>query len=126
MNGDQLDLDAAREARDQAVQRVDDNADAAWKDLAYRAVRFVALSHERFTSDAIWAALDSHPEHVPPREPRALGPVILRAVRDGLIRYASCEHCGTSKVTTAGRRAHGNATDVPVYESLIYGQRASA
>lgn len=72
---------AAREARDTALQQVEENADAEWKEKALRAVHQTALQLREFISDDIWevSQLDS------PREARALGPVLLEAARQGWI-----------------------------------------
>jgi hypothetical protein len=79
-----FDLDAAREARDEAIERVDEHADPAWKEAAYAVVCAIAAEVPEFTTDRVWYALER--QRIPaPREPRALGPVMQRARRAGLI-----------------------------------------
>lgn len=75
---------AALAATDEAVKRVEDHADPAWKSLAIRTVRYVCERREFFTADDLWEA--GLPE---PREPRAIGPVMRRAQTAGL-----CEQTG--------------------------------
>lgn len=84
---DQMTFDAqlAAAARDADMARVDQAADAEWKDYAYDAVLATAGEKpEGFIVDDVW-------KHIPaeagaPREPRAMGPVLRRAQRDGAIR----------------------------------------
>jgi hypothetical protein len=71
----------ARRRRDEAIRRVDDAADPEWKAAAAWAVYYVCLTESLFTPDDVWAS--GLPK---PREPRALGPVMLRAVKGGLCR----------------------------------------
>ena len=92
--------------------------------LALRAVAYVAQRQDSFISDDVWDALASAYPDVTTHEHRAMGAVMRRAVAEGVCALASCEHCRTTKVMTTGRRAHGNATDMPVYRSL-YRARAA-
>lgn len=65
---------------DNAIQQVEDNADALWLWEAELAVEFVASRNRYFTSDDIWKILETSP-----REPRALGAVLRRAQASGVI-----------------------------------------
>lgn len=77
----ELDLTAARRARDAAMEQVEANADADWKDRAKIAVRYLARTKAEFISDDIWElGLEK------PREARALGPIMRWAVKQGFIR----------------------------------------
>ena len=71
-------IEDARAARDEAMERVESNADAEWRVLAdqylYRRIR----TGLPFTTDDLWD--DGLPK---PREPRALGPVMMAAKRRG-------------------------------------------
>lgn len=69
-----------RELRDKALEEVDLNAESDWKSQAATVVATLAQSGQPFTPDDVWAA--GLPR---PREPRALGPVMMRAVKSGLI-----------------------------------------
>lgn len=74
----------ARRQRDAALERVEDHAGEEWKDAALRAVEAAAHARREFIVDEVWRFL---PATVPgPREGRAMGPVMLRARRAGLIR----------------------------------------
>lgn len=77
----------AREARDAALVRVDEAAGSEWKDAALEAVYRVALRRSRFTSEDIWRLVEK------PREPRALGPVLMRAVKLGYCAPAGFVQC---------------------------------
>jgi hypothetical protein len=79
-----FDLGAARAARDEAIERVDEHADPAWKEAAYAVVCAIVVEAPEFTTDRVWYELER--QCVPgPREPRALGPVMQRARRAGLV-----------------------------------------
>lgn len=66
--------------RDEAMSRVDRAAPADWKELARQAVERVASERDVFTTDHVW--LDGLEK---PPEPRAMGPIMRRAIRAGLI-----------------------------------------
>lgn len=96
-------------ARDDGIARVDENADEVWKADAFEAVRRVASVKATFTPDDIWKSGLRKP-----REPRALGPVMLRAIRAGL-----CER--TDKlVPSSNPKQHRNM--IRVYRSLLVEQ----
>tara|TARA_Y100000310_G_C20404223_1_gene678854 strand:- start:170 stop:493 length:324 start_codon:yes stop_codon:yes gene_type:complete len=88
----QLSLDRAIAARDQALGIVDANADAEWKEAALNTVYEVAAIKRRFTADDVWEQI---PAHFYTHEPRALGPVMMRAMRNGWIvatdTYVRCQ-----------------------------------
>lgn len=71
----------ARAARDEAIERVDDNADAEWKEDAYSVVMRLAKVGKPFTADEVWEVLGLGGTH----EPAALGPVFLRAAKASAI-----------------------------------------
>ena len=106
--------------RDEAMARADQHAQPEWKDLARRCIEWLARERRTFTSDDIWDALAEHYPNVQTHEHRALGPILLKATRDGLIRTQSCAACGTKKVMVASRRPEANCSDTPIYESLVY------
>lgn len=60
------------------------NADAMalWNALAYEVIKRLALTERAFSTDDVWAVLEPLPR---PTEPRALGPVLHRARKDGLV-----------------------------------------
>lgn len=98
----QLDPQAATEARDEALERVEAAADEAWKQKAYDTVLSLKVQKAEFICDDIWATgLEK------PREARALGPVMLRLARKGIIQKTG------RSVKTAQVTQH--ATDVAVW-----------
>lgn len=107
----QLSIDDALAARAEALVRVDVHADPAWKDRALAAVRTVCVLRAEWHSDDIWSltGLDE------PREARALGPVVLRAVRLG--------YCVKTDRVRPSVRSHGSGK--PVYRSLIFAGSAT-
>ena len=102
----QLSIDDALAARDVQLARVDQHADPDWKTRALDAVHTVCVLRAEWHSDDIWAltGLDL------PREARALGPVVLRAIRLG--------YCEKTDRVRPSVRSHGSGK--PVYRSLIY------
>lgn len=75
------DMAEARRQADAAIERAYNGADPEWKAAAAWAVFYVAKNKRVFTGDDVWAV--GLPR---PREPRALGPIMLRAAKKGLIR----------------------------------------
>ena len=79
---DQLPFDTPEETPEQrmrresneAIRRVDRNADQEWKDAAYSIGMDLVRTGEPFISDAFWEPLEAL--DVKTREPRALGAVI--------------------------------------------------
>jgi hypothetical protein len=81
----QDDLFSAFAARDEAIARVDRNADDAWKACAETVVLHLARMRPTFTADDVWAYLTAHHD-VSTHEPSALGAVITRLARQKKIR----------------------------------------
>lgn len=69
----------AQQARDVAMEQVDEAADALWKADALEAVRLLAICQAEITTDDVWEYIN------PPREPRAMGPIMNRAQKLGYI-----------------------------------------
>ena len=67
--------------------------DRAWTKTAYLVIAQIAKSGIRFTSDLVWAKLGK----LKPNEPRALGPVMTAAEKEGLI-----ERVGGASPSTMG------------------------
>lgn len=83
MKEEQLTLDsvAAREARDKAMGSVSVHADADWKWSAENAIRARACLPHPFTSEEILSAVGHAPgEH------RAIGPILQKLYREGVIK----------------------------------------
>jgi len=86
---DQLPFDAvaAQRAKNEAIGRVDANANAGWKAQVDDAIRQVAYAQPTLTSEDVWRVLE---ERFPasghlPHEKRAMGPRMKRAQGAGLI-----------------------------------------
>ena len=86
MSNLQLTLDGALADlnRLDAIQRADDHADPDWHDVAYGCVLAVARRCATFTTDEVLIELANHPA-ITTHEPRALGPVMMRAQRANVI-----------------------------------------
>jgi len=79
----QLDLLLGQANKADAMQRVWNHANDHWKQLAYEAVRQLARSRQWFTTDDVWHLLAAN--EAATHEHRAMGPVMLRAAKAGLI-----------------------------------------
>lgn len=98
---------AGRAARDEAVARVDANADERWKEYAARFIRHYARTHETFTASDVYMAMMVHP-----REPRAMGPAMTRASNAGEIEM-------TNEFRTSSNPS-SHAGNARVWRSLIF------
>lgn len=97
----------AREARDEGMDRAERGTDAEWAEKAYRVLDcLVREQKDHVTADDLWDAGLARP-----REPRALGPVFRRAVRNRLI-----EHSGRY-----AQSRHRHLAPIPVWRSLVRG-----
>lgn len=103
----EAETEAARR-RDLGVARAEGGADPGWMAAAWDALVAYLVTHEQFFVDDFWE--DTGLER--PRESRALGPLVLRAAREGLIRKS-----GTFRKSVAS-----NMTEKPCWRSLIFRQ----
>lgn len=109
---DRFDPEASQRARDEAIRRVDEAADVAWKQQAHAAIVWLAVHRATFTTDDVWRRLDAL-EILGPREPRALGALMRTAKRRGLIRPLN--RWIQSERVACHRR------DLRLWESLVFG-----
>jgi len=74
---------SGRQLRDEAIDRVEANADAGWMERAENALRVLCCERgrESLTTDDIWRLLGDDE----PREPRAMGAVLRRGCSLGII-----------------------------------------
>lgn len=118
----EADLEAARQRSHQvadlapartafALEAVEAAADPDWMDIAWAALVTYLETHRTMFVDDLWDT--GLPE---PRESRALGPLILRAARDGLM----------AKSGEFRKSVRSHLTEKPVWRSLIYGRCAHA
>lgn len=100
------DLFAAEQARDEGIQRAERNANDEWMDAAYQAVTACAYVACEFTADDVRRYMEMTFPHVQTHEPRAMGAVMRRAQRDGIIvptdRFQNSafktKHCSPTRV----------------------------
>lgn len=97
-------LFTATQARDEALARVEAAAPVEWREAALSAVYACCRTLSRFTSEDVWQLIEK------PREPRALGPVLMRAVRLG--------YCRPAGFVTSGMTSR-HAAPVRQYVSLL-------
>lgn len=76
---DDDEMDGAFKARDDAMRRVEANADKAWMAEAMVAVHILATKQDELIANDLWKLIDK------PREPRATGSVMVAAARNGWI-----------------------------------------
>ena len=107
-----MDTSIAELAKDEAIDRVERNADSEWKSGAYLACCLAAESLIEFTTDDVWAYMETLFPSLSTHEPRAMGAIMRRAARDGKV-------CATGEYTLS-KRAECHRRPVMLWESLIY------
>ena len=105
------DRTAAAAARDHSMAVVAENAGDEWMDAALAAVRETAGRMAEFTTDDV---MEGHPDLPEPHNPRAWGPVMVRAKADGIIENTGYM-AASSRVSSHGRRKL-------LWRSLLLGQ----
>jgi hypothetical protein len=103
-------MDTGQLALDTALAVVDEGADEKWKKAADYAVMQLALRKPEVTADDVWDVLDGL--NVGTHENRAMGPVMRRAAKDGIIERTDR--------TVKTRRPTRNNGDVRVWQSRIF------
>jgi len=98
--------------RDEGIERAFSHADAEWKGHALRALRLVVMENDEFTTDLVWAYLDSW-EIDPPREERAMGGVMTSGQSRGW--------CVTTPRTQPSIRPVCHSREMRVWRSLVAG-----
>lgn len=73
------------EARDEALERVEYNAHREWLSCAYAAGKHIASYAEPFTADDIRHMMEVHYPGVTTHEPRAMGAIMNKLKRAGVI-----------------------------------------
>jgi hypothetical protein len=69
---------------DEALQRVEEHADPDWKTLAYEVLVDLCRTGDEWTTDDFWLRMRLRHPDVTTHEPRALGALIRRLLRDGM------------------------------------------
>ncbi len=100
-----MDTATAIAKRDAAIEQVDRNADQEWKEVAWQFLCDYAAAHPTVFCDDLWKA--GLPR---PREARALGALMRRAHRSGVLVATGQYHPSV----------HSNMTPKPVWRSGIY------
>lgn len=102
-------FDRAVARRDDGMARAERHAGRPWKERAIRAVRTYAERHEFFHVDEFWewAMARGLPEG---DSPRALGPVIKQAARDGYL----------DRTRVSAPSVRSNTTGKPVWRCPRY------
>lgn len=103
-----LDIREAEKRRDAAIERAYVGAQPEWRTAASWAIYTVALQQPFLNGDEVWASGLPKPD-----EPRALGPMMTKAEKAGIIRYLGNRR---SESVTRHRGFQGN------WQSLIFGQ----
>jgi hypothetical protein len=94
----------------EAVALADFNANEQWKKAAADCVRTIAYEKPFFTADDVMNILTTKP--VKTRDLRALGPVMVRAVKNKLIQK-------TEKAVSSTRGSRHNCP-IRVWKSLVF------
>lgn len=95
-----------RDARNEAIRRVEANTDPVWAEEATAAGILLAEAEYIATPDDLWDLVDSPPE------PRSLGPIMIRLANMGIFRKTDIHECS--------RRGH--APPIRVYISMMHGE----
>lgn len=101
-----------RVLRDEAIDRVEDNAREEWISAARDVVMDLATKQRGFTTDEVWEGLDRRGIE-PPHEPRALGAVMRWASRDAKI-------IGRTGRYILSQRPRCHLRPIPIWESKVY------
>lgn len=103
-----FDAEEGKQLRDEGIANAEAGAPTGWPFAALQAVRWVARTHETFTPDDVWeTGLEKPPE------PRALGAVMLRAVKAG--------YCERTETYQPSRNPLQHHTPIRIYRSLLFG-----
>lgn len=88
-----------------SIDQVEQHADTEWLTMATGIVKFLAAGTHPFTTDQVWTMLERIP--VATHEPRALGAVMRKLAKQGVIRTTG------EYVKTQRREAHSRP--IPVW-----------
>ena len=77
-------MKTAIQLRDEALEQVEDNANAKWALLVLEIIKELAEKSARITSDDVWVRLKDYPD-VNTHQPSAMGAMFRRAASIGFI-----------------------------------------
>jgi hypothetical protein len=109
---DLFDYEEGVRRRDAGISMAEEGAGEDWITAMDRIVREVASVRSELSSDDVWAAM-VRAGIEPPDEPRAIGPVMMRAKAAGIIKP-------TGRFV-ATERASGHAGPRRIWVSTIFG-----
>ena len=102
----------AEEVTEEAIARVERNANQDWLDAFMRALKKVAREKLHFNTDSVWEAFEADYPQPDQHEPRAAGAVVRLAMKEGTI--AATDMFWNSKRKSCHKRP------LRVYRSLIF------
>lgn len=97
----------SRQARDHAIAQVDEHASELFKNRADAIVRHLARSGVEFTTDDVWSKMTG----IFTSEPRALGAVMTRLAKAGIIEKTG--------IYVASSRVECHARPIPVWVGTV-------
>lgn len=95
------------------MERVENHANEQWKVQMLEVLREVARTHREFTADLPMEVYERDPERPRTHNNRAMGPLVVQAMKEGVIRKK--EGCFQNSI----RRSCHNRP-IQIYVSLIY------
>jgi hypothetical protein len=106
-----FDRELGETLRDEAIERVGENASQTWKSAAAANLLFLCRTQEFLTTDSVWARLNRQGVR-PPHEPRAMG-AMMRA-------GAAANWCFKIDKTVMSQRPACHRRPLSVWRSLLY------
>lgn len=107
---------SSQQAKERAIAAAEAHANEQWRETAFVCVWRVARGRRFLTTDHVWLELIEQP--VATHEPRAIGAIMQRAMREGMVKPTF------SYWPSKRARCHGRP--VRVWESLVYKQEKTA
>lgn len=98
-------------ARDEALDRVERAANEEWAAVALRATEWISGMHNEFTTDSVWAAIEEYYPNVHTHEPRAMGPIMMKAKKH--------KWCEPTDRTVLSDRKQNHRRPIRVWRSMI-------
>lgn len=102
-----------RSERDLGIERAETGAGEGWRRLARIALKICACRSEYLSADDVWPVLAEH--GIEPREPRAMGPIMLYGRKSAWLVPTGTMH----RTTTPHRPNHMRPQER--WRSLIFG-----
>ena len=104
-------MKTALELKDEALEQVEQNANAEWAALALQVIKELAATKATITSDDVWKELSNYPD-VQTHQPSAMGAMFRRAFSLKLI-------CSTGNFVQS-KRPSSHARPIRVWESELW------